>query len=133
MPDTEELKRVVEGRDGIVITSYSIHYTKLYDVTGLQAAPPWSARTGRAWIVRGAALAQRPTEILDQVVDGFDPHRHPDQAVGQPQPGPLRITSYNVCYTKLLRSLTGSWKRRLPPGSVRRCRHQCRPGWSFSA
>ena len=56
-----------------VITSYSIHYTKLYD----------STRAARAAATRNARRAIRRSRV--------------------PRRRQSRITSYNVCYTKLLR------------------------------
>ena len=70
---------------GTVITSYSIHYTKLYeDHTLLQDA------TGTMAMLEFEALGldRVRADLAAQYVD----HN-------------LRITSYNVCYTKLLRSL----------------------------
>ena len=59
------------GRDeNDVITSYSIHYTKLYDLITVATAE----------FAGSPVLTER-----------------------QPRNVPLRITSYNVCYTKLLR------------------------------
>ena len=62
-----------------VITSYSIHYTKLYD----------------------QGVCQYP-DSLDQVIEKLplQRHRRPRLAGGVAF---FRITSYNVCYTKLLR------------------------------
>ena len=67
-------------RPRCVITSYSIHYTKLYEASGRPrpGSPPAPAPPAR----RSAAAI-----ILDRM---------------------LRITSYNVCYTKLLRDLIGA-------------------------
>ena len=71
----------------VVITSYSIHYTKLYD-----ANPDYtSLNLGAAvqllcYELRLAAHAGRPAEVSRTV------------------PFASRITSYNVCYTKLLRA-----------------------------
>ena len=61
-----------------VITSYSIHYTKLYDALERQRS---LANGGRAGAVVAQYVARRP----------LDSNRL------------TRITSYNVCYTKLLR------------------------------
>ena len=77
---------------GSVITSYSIHYTKLYD----------------------PGVGER--DLADVGVDGVLPAAvralELDLDARAPFPGPVddivalhlgRITSYNVCYTKLLR------------------------------
>ena len=82
-----------------VITSYSIHYTKLYD--GLFR--PDASGTGRAFssgpvdhaghgvkAVDTHGLAQRGGIVVSQIRMGRNVHS--------------RITSYNVCYTKLLRT-----------------------------
>ena len=63
-----------------VITSYSIHYTKLYD--------------GRASLVRGLVMAGACSSLMASGLAGQDP-----RALALLH----RITSYNVCYTKLLR------------------------------
>ena len=69
-----DLNRIVsETIRFLVITSYSIHYTKLYDGT----------------------LAPRLPELVAAL------HREVPSGVGSTG---SRITSYNVCYTKLLRS-----------------------------
>ena len=78
-----------------VITSYSIHYTKLYEVGGHRhVAKQYAGVDG---------------EVVDALLGLFD------QRVAEDFPGQLfrlavyllqrliRITSYNVCYTKLLR------------------------------
>ena len=64
-------------KEETVITSYSIHYTKLYEIELL-----------------AAILAQHAHGIGTALL-----------AVGHLR---HRITSYNVCYTKLLRLLTGT-------------------------
>ena len=94
---------VEEGRDECgslllqqgVITSYSIHYTKLYDVRLRRRGgdPP---RGGRfpgdlIWDPAGDGDRRRAP-----AAGGGSRTRH-----GPPRP---RITSYNVCYTKLLRT-----------------------------
>ena len=73
-----------------VITSYSIHYTKLYE-----AVPP------------GYELIKEEDRNVD-LGDAMTPAPLllPPECVGLPHPVPAyRITSYNVCYTKLLREL----------------------------
>ena len=69
------------GWTWIVITSYSIHYTKLYDARCLQL-PVQKLRS-----VGGMAK----TSMINR-------ERKRERAVQN------RITSYNVCYTKLLRT-----------------------------
>ena len=61
-----------------VITSYSIHYTKLYD-----------RKLGKPTDQRMAILRSQVTALLENGSVKTTLHR--------------RITSYNVCYTKLLR------------------------------
>ena len=74
----------------LVITSYSIHYTKLYDALYI------------GLIVFFAffytAIVFNPTETADNLKKhgGFIPGIRPGERT--------RITSYNVCYTKLLRA-----------------------------
>ena len=77
-----------------VITSYSIHYTKLYEIRirslfRAMASNVFDSRKNPSWdenlipriILNGSS---------EKVMSGFI--------------GVLRITSYNVCYTKLLRA-----------------------------
>ena len=90
----------------IVITSYSIHYTKLYDdnisLTGLLGTnyrrtsyyTDFSSTNGGLAVADIYALSNTSSPIdlpvqnfVDMAVLGFF----------------ARITSYNVCYTKLLR------------------------------
>ena len=69
-----------------VITSYSIHYTKLYDVYhGKNCSCQVGSRGGRAPLV---GYHTQFVPFLTQTKHGFNK---------------IRITSYNVCYTKLLR------------------------------
>ena len=123
-----------------VITSYSIHYTKLYEITvplpayvdSFSGVGLRNGNTGRELRVRSARVYD-PTETAglrpknpvqtagDAVVvmDGIEVTR-PGNAISDLVPGltvnlwqasddPVklkvepRITSYNVCYTKLLR------------------------------
>ena len=106
----------------VVITSYSIHYTKLYDPDGTLNEPHYLTFTGKTGTV----------VYTDAPISPFDDFPAPRADVVQldnvpivlTNPGiwealglpltPLedtldffsdpRITSYNVCYTKLLRS-----------------------------
>ena len=73
----------------LVITSYSIHYTKLYDsAEGMNG-------TISELLAQNAmpSTTEQQIETLNKEYGGMD-------ALGGPK---LRITSYNVCYTKLLR------------------------------
>ena len=76
------------GGSDLVITSYSIHYTKLYEVC------PAASAIRRGWIPTvtacSSSTASRPCGRA---------------RCGSSCPGRPRITSYNVCYTKLLRVL----------------------------
>ena len=113
-----------------VITSYSIHYTKLYDEEGhfqflrqwaqQQSPPPlrfWSAACSSGEEVY--SLAMLLSDVLPQAnwqLHGSDLCRHALQtalaavyplsrteAIPEAWKKRYRITSYNVCYTKLLR------------------------------
>ena len=76
----------------IVITSYSIHYTKLYDKGCLP-------RTGAAGN-NGNFLAHNPGHHIQLLLGQLNGHGGEHLRLDQR----FRITSYNVCYTKLLRS-----------------------------
>ena len=65
-----------------VITSYSIHYTKLYDRAVARA------------LVDGLAL---------RIDDAEPSSEQPGRSAVRRKELSIRITSYNVCYTKLLR------------------------------
>ena len=86
-----------------VITSYSIHYTKLYEVT-------ISVTGEKAVSWPYVALTLR---IMEDFKAGFEVQVKreskwetvPWRSLKTAHPG-RRITSYNVCYTKLLRSGT---------------------------
>ena len=70
-----------------VITSYSIHYTKLYDV-----------RISREMQDKGI-----DAQLIEHYIDAADPQwLEVLKRVRRKKFGD-RITSYNVCYTKLLR------------------------------
>ena len=83
-----------------VITSYSIHYTKLYDVQGNPAL-------ARAKVT----LDTNPTSIPSFRSFTYLVTKEGDKSVINLR---CRITSYNVCYTKLLRS----WPSLAEPGQV---------------
>ena len=92
----------------IVITSYSIHYTKLYEVAAagafvvLLSGIRWRLVFGLGAIL-GAMAPVLWTFMYDyqrnRVLTFLDPERDP-LGTGYH----IRITSYNVCYTKLLRA-----------------------------
>ena len=69
-----------------VITSYSIHYTKLYDFENI----------GGTFITPADHLKEKLSKIKAYIFD-WDGVFNNGSKVGD------RITSYNVCYTKLLR------------------------------
>ena len=96
-----------------VITSYSIHYTKLYDARhyNIPSDDPQHPRDvlavdygfasgfgGGLDIALSRHWAVRPLQF-DYVLTNLS-HDQPQFSPIQEQ---LRITSYNVCYTKLLR------------------------------
>ena len=78
-----------------VITSYSIHYTKLYEaIRQLSALATARANCGAlAFQVSARTRSAGSSAIRWRRAPGID-----------------RITSYNVCYTKLLRSGPGWWQ-----------------------
>ena len=82
-----------------VITSYSIHYTKLYEklkYNVLRDFQPLAQIANNQMVL--AAAPSLPLKSVREVID-----------YAKKNPGKLfngssgRITSYNVCYTKLLR------------------------------
>ena len=93
-----------------VITSYSIHYTKLYDDGDVL-----TSRANTTASVRYAHLAlfvQADTASVSNVSSNtrtiawdadVEVTAGPSPEVLIDENGNLRITSYNVCYTKLLR------------------------------
>ena len=105
----------------IVITSYSIHYTKLYEDQRGIARHEFVFQVGDLSIQRDRfdrAMRLQHDRAAGRVVTtaGF----HADVAVlddvgatdsvrGAKAIEGLRITSYNVCYTKLLRFWALSW------------------------
>ena len=123
----------MDGSEGIhclvcqffVITSYSIHYTKLYDAVNLAGAratgdyvlyfnddmvlaPGWDAALERAiarvarygaFMLSGTMIEPAPSGNACVAVADFG--REP--ASFDLERFARRITSYNVCYTKLLR------------------------------
>ena len=84
-----------------VITSYSIHYTKLYDgrpVIGNKAASGTAIieECGAEHLRSGAWIAYTSADSVMQIAAHMDVVPLDELYRG-------RITSYNVCYTKLLR------------------------------
>ena len=74
----------------LVITSYSIHYTKLYEYHGkLGKSVPLNPFKDSATI---------HSQNLERIIQYNDLNDRE-----------YRITSYNVCYTKLLRNKGGNW------------------------
>ena len=149
----------MDGRAQRVITSYSIHYTKLYDnppnlerygilklaednlhVEGIVEKPaPGKAPSTEASIGR---YLYTP-ELFDYLEEGWEKHTGGEYfhtyALGKLMdqgkvvyketegerldtgaPSGYRITSYNVCYTKLLRAL----RRELPQSGRLQQMHQ---------
>ena len=97
------LKQALHHYHPIVITSYSIHYTKLYDVRmedALQAT--------KGVVIPEVKLAE--TKYANNDWKLIDAKVRPEAGYMVIAPEnltfnyrPYRITSYNVCYTKLLR------------------------------
>ena len=81
-----------------VITSYSIHYTKLYDLLGARRQAEGLEALGQ--IAGGQGLAGRARGASFEQVGRQIGHVHLERAKCRVL---FRITSYNVCYTKLLR------------------------------
>ena len=92
-PDTSELKPGAGGAvaywgvEDAVITSYSIHYTKLYETW------PACSRRNPSWSWRREDKSHAPSHSWTS--------RSSRKGLAR------RITSYNVCYTKLLRDTAG--------------------------
>ena len=100
-----------------VITSYSIHYTKLYE----DGDEPGTRRGEVPQLLQGAPGAQQ--SLLHQVLGGVRAVAEPEGVVLQVAAVGLhqcfeqrRITSYNVCYTKLLRTRSSSAAIKMTPG-----------------
>ena len=81
-----------------VITSYSIHYTKLYDFTAAENMPHWGRQLN---VINPMSYFIRVIRMVLLKGSGFSDIRHELLAISVY--AVCRITSYNVCYTKLLR------------------------------
>ena len=112
----KSLSDMLKGKQGrfrqnlLVITSYSIHYTKLYELEnrfGVTAAAPVAVAAAPA--AGGAAAAPAEEKTSFDVILASAPADKKIQIIKVVREltslGLNRITSYNVCYTKLLRSL----------------------------
>ena len=75
-----------------VITSYSIHYTKLYDLSPKEVWTGLEHLEGNTVKIIGDGAVLEEQEVIDGKINL--PFAVSNIA---------RITSYNVCYTKLLR------------------------------
>ena len=97
----------------LVITSYSIHYTKLYDYEVIEECLRralqhlYQQRKREQLQQYGQLLETNETELMNHVVTQLF-SRIPEDVDSSLEflnkmGYPIRITSYNVCYTKLLR------------------------------
>ena len=93
-----------------VITSYSIHYTKLYEglvrlseTEWLQAAPDLAPRAAAFDAHPDAVQVLPEARAAEAELARLSPLRAVRQDVRPAGLQRCRITSYNVCYTKLLR------------------------------
>ena len=83
-----------------VITSYSIHYTKLYEsALGTAGFLASQNPNGSAYIIGDAGLIHALYSV-GYTINNVNPDY---VVVGDTHGYNFRITSYNVCYTKLLR------------------------------
>ena len=106
---------LVEGKDQRknVITSYSIHYTKLYE-----SAISLLISLLNNQVTISSDLLNNPHQQDKKWTTGItecmcwrEPHRTRDSLSSSGAKSLIRITSYNVCYTKLLRMITASSRR----------------------
>ena len=81
-----------------VITSYSIHYTKLYETDRTPQADTAVMTGFTAQVIHGRGL-----ELWQGGIPEETERRHHQRQPPVAGAGEYRITSYNVCYTKLLR------------------------------
>ena len=143
IPDDETAEKLIADKLGdadweshlgksssvLVITSYSIHYTKLYDderhpeggngaerpaeLFGARCRPDRLVTAPQQFVGRGVvAFAAQPRHCEHACVEQRTEEAGEEHHLGKDEPhhahaerGVDRITSYNVCYTKLLRSL----------------------------
>ena len=88
-------------RSAYVITSYSIHYTKLYD-------PKYKGKVVNLEVAKYVSDTDFVVEIIERHVEKSKLNIKGAPIVvaggyGMGSKENFRITSYNVCYTKLLR------------------------------
>ena len=88
-----------------VITSYSIHYTKLYELHRFEIQSRQKAKASDFMMREGVWEGGEQLAPDDQVGDLL---KHGSLSIGfiglaECMKALYRITSYNVCYTKLLR------------------------------
>ena len=118
LPSDQRLRRLHPGSGARVITSYSIHYTKLYECLQQAVFPEPSTSayclpfaTGSSYSVSQAYCSPPPGSHQTRFAWDFDmPVGTEISSARKSAPraswmvaGKARITSYNVCYTKLLR------------------------------
>ena len=83
-----------------VITSYSIHYTKLYELLPLRDIVVFPHMVVPLFIGRDKSIAALEAALAHDRLIFLAAQK--DAATNEPVEDD-RITSYNVCYTKLLR------------------------------
>ena len=127
--------------EGTVITSYSIHYTKLYDASmGLAGGAILGKGTleqKQRWGKPILTWEKIGAWGMTEAGAGSDAFRSMRTVATLPD-RVNRITSYNVCYTKLLRFLRVRPRcfprpsilraRQCPNRLLRRCPGRCIPG-----
>ena len=92
-----EARKIPESLVLFVITSYSIHYTKLYEDN------PVLLVSGESYKMV-LPLENNKNVLIDKIKEEM-----PNCSIGQDIEEAFRITSYNVCYTKLLRIFFGNF------------------------
>ena len=89
-----------------VITSYSIHYTKLYDGHDKVAQIITFGKLQAKAVVRDVGrVLQMPYGQVDRISKMIPATPGKQITLTEALDTIPRITSYNVCYTKLLRSI----------------------------